>query len=231
LVPENSADFANRKTVMKIASSSMDTVQAYKLLSGIVVPRPIAWITSRSSDTIINLAPFSCFTFVSSNPPMVGFNVGERISGAKDTPTNIKRTGEYVVNIADHTMIANVHRSSGEFPAHESEVDLLGLKTTPGDAVDCPRLSDVPVSMECRFVSSTPFGRGNTQFIVGEVVVFHIRDDLYDNGKIHTKKLRPICRIAGPNYATLGPIVTQTAGGTWGPGDTVARWKTDEQNG
>lgn len=216
---------------MKIDSSSLDTVQAYKLLSGIVVPRPIAWITSRSSETLINLAPFSCFTFVSSNPPMVGFNVGVRLSGAKDTPTNIKRTGEYVVNIADHTMIADVHRSSGDFPAHDSEVDLLGLKTAPSEAVDCPRLSDVPVSMECRYVSSTSFGRGNTQFIVGEVVVFHIRDDLYDNGKIHTEKLQPVCRIAGPNYATLGPIVRQTSAGTWGPRDTVARWDSTDQSG
>lgn len=216
---------------MKIASASLDTVQAYKLLSGIVVPRPIAWITTKSSETLINLAPFSCFTFVSSNPPMVGFNVGERPHGPKDTPTNIKRTGEYVVNIADQTMIANIHRSSGDFPAHESEVDLLGLRTTPGDAVDCPRLSDVPVSMECRYVSSTAFGRGKTQFIVGEVVVFHVRDDLYDNGKIHTERLQPVCRIAGPNYATLGPIVRQTSSGTWGPDDTVARWEKTETGG
>lgn len=213
-------------TVMKIESSSLDTVQAYKLLSGIVVPRPIAWITSRTSESVINLAPFSCFTFVSSNPPMLGFNVGERPAGAKDTTTNIKRTGEYVVNIADHTMIADVHKSSGDFAAHESEVDMLGLGTTPGDVVDCPRLSCVPVSMECRFASSTSFGRGKTQFIVGEVVVFHIRDDLYDNGKISTARLQPICRVAGPNYATLGPIVTQTGRGTWGPEDTLERWDT-----
>jgi flavin reductase (DIM6/NTAB) family NADH-FMN oxidoreductase RutF len=202
---------------MKIASSDLDTVQAYKLLSGIVVPRPIAWITTRSSPTVVNLAPFSCFTFVSSNPPMVGFNVGEKVSGLKDTPTNIKATGEYVVNIADDTMIDQVHSSSGDFPSHESEIDMLGLATASSDFIDCPRLRDVPVSMECRFDSSTRFGRGKSQFIVGEIVCFHIRDDLYDNGKINTANLRPICRIAGPHYASLGPIVTQATLGTFGP--------------
>lgn len=213
---------------MKIESSDLDTVQAYKLLSGIVVPRPIAWITSRSSASVVNLAPFSCFTFVSSLPPMVGFNVGEKTTGLKDTAANIASTAEYVVNIADDSMIAQVHGSSAEFPANESEIETLGLATTESLHIGCPRLTDVPVSMECRFVSSTRFGRGKTQFIVGEIVCFHIRDDLYDNGKINTANLHPICRIAGPNYAKLGPIVTQAGLGTWGPGDTVARWQRPE---
>jgi len=202
---------------MKIVSSGLVAAQAYKLLSGIIVPRPIAWITSRSGPDVTNLAPFSCFTFVSSNPPMIGVNIGLKASGLKDTALNIKTSGEFVVNIADDTMIAAVHGSSVEFPSEQSEVEALGLATLPSDMVDCPRLRDVPVSMECRFSSATEFGRGRTQFIVGEILCFHIRDDLYEDGKIKTAALRPICRIAGPNYATLGPIVTQTSLGSWGP--------------
>ncbi len=209
---------------MKIESSRLDTVQAYKLLSGIVVPRPIAWVTTKSSPTVVNLAPFSCFTFVSSNPPMVGFNVGVKASGLKDTAVNIAANGEYVVNIADDSMIAKVHGSSAEFPPDQSETENLGLATVPSDYIDCPRLRDVPISMECRFESATRFGRGDTQFIVGEIICFHIRDDLYQSGKIQTANLRPICRIAGPNYAFLGEIVTQSALGTWGPPGSSTDW-------
>lgn len=209
---------------MKIEASHLNTNQAYKLLSGIVVPRPIAWITTRTSPTVVNLAPFSCFTFVSSDPPMIGFNVGVKSTGLKDTAANIASNRQYVVNIADDTMIAQVHSSSAEFPVDQSETEALGLTTVPSDYIDCPRLRDVPISLECRFSSTTAFGRGNTQFIVGEVICFHIRDDLYKDGKIHTASLRPICRIAGPNYAILGEIVTQSALGTWGPPGTSANW-------
>jgi flavin reductase (DIM6/NTAB) family NADH-FMN oxidoreductase RutF len=206
---------------MQIMASDLSTPQAYKLLTGIVVPRPIAWITSVSDAGTTNLAPFSCFTFVSSNPPMVGVNIGPKEGGAKDTATNIAKRGEYVVNIADDSMIGAVHSSSFEHPADISEVDVLGLATIPGEMVDCPRLRDVPISMECRLSETARFGRGKTEFIVGEIVCFHIRDDLYENGKINTARLRPICRIAGPNYASLGPIVTQSALGSWGPPGTL----------
>src|SRR4051812_20779187 len=115
--------------LMKIESSHLSQVQAYKLLSGIVVPRPIAWVTTRTSPNVVNLAPFSCFTFVSSDPPMVGFNVGVKASGTKDTANNIAVNREYVVNIADDSMIAKVHGSSAEFPADQSEAENLGLST------------------------------------------------------------------------------------------------------
>ena len=209
---------------MKIEASRLDAIQAYKLLSGIVVPRPVAWITTKTSPTVVNLAPFSCFTFVSSNPPMVGFNIGEKASGLKDTAANVAANREYVVNIADETMIEKVHNSSAEFPSDRSETEVLGLATVPSDHIDCPRLRDVPISLECRFDSATQFGRGRSQFIVGEIVCFHIRDDLYNDGKIHTANLRPICRIAGPNYAILGEIITQTALGNFGPPGTAETW-------
>ncbi len=206
---------------MRIIASDLSAPQAYKLLTGIVVPRPIAWITSVSNVRTTNLAPFSCFTFVSSNPPMVGVNIGPKESGQKDTAANIAQRGVYIVNIADDSMIGAVHSSSFEHPADVSEAELLGLATLPGEMVDCPRLRDVPVSMECRLSETARFGRGGTAFIVGEIVCFHIRDDLHENGKIATARLRPICRIAGPNYATLGPIVTQSALGSWGPPGTL----------
>lgn len=202
---------------MKILASDLSIAETYKLMTGVVVPRPIAWISTLSPQGQVNLAPFSCYTFVSSEPPMVGVSIGDGTRGLKDTPGNIRRTGEFVVNIADDSMIQQVHGTSFDFPSDVSEAEQFALATVPSDQVACPRLRDVPVNLECRFSTVAKFGRGDTEFYVGEVVCFHIRDDLYQNGKVDTAKLRPICRIAGPNYATLGPIVTQAAPGHWGP--------------
>ncbi len=202
---------------MKILASDLTVPETYKLLTGVVVPRPIAWISTLSEAGHVNLAPFSCFTFVSSEPPMIGVSIGGGMRGLKDTPGNMRRTGEFVVNIADDSMIQQVHATSFDFPPDVSEAEKFGLATIPSDIVGCPRLRDVPVSMECRFSTAAKFGQGATEFYVGEVVCFHIRDELYQSGKVHTAQLRPICRIAGPNYATLGPIVTQSAPGHWGP--------------
>ncbi|WP_428248236.1 flavin reductase family protein [Ferrovibrio sp.] len=202
---------------MQILPADIDRDQTYKLLTGVVVPRPIAWVTSLSEAGHVNLAPFSCFTFVSSEPPMLGISIGRgdklRI---KDTARNIRERREFTVNIANDSMIVDVHASSFEFPTEVSEVEKLGLATLPGECIATPRLRDVPVSLECRFSQLIEFGTASTEFHVGEVVCFHIRDDLYEGGKIRTERLEPICRIAGPNYAKLGTIITQS-GGAWGP--------------
>ncbi len=202
---------------MQILPADIDRDQTYKLLTGVVVPRPIAWVTSLSEAGHVNLAPFSCFTFVSSEPPMLGISIGRgdklRI---KDTARKIRERREFTVNIANDSMIADVHASSFEFPTEVSEVEKLGLATLPGECIATPRLRDVPVSLECRFSQLIEFGTASTEFHVGEVVCFHIRDDLYEGGKIRTERLEPICRIAGPNYAKLGTIITQS-GGAWGP--------------
>jgi flavin reductase (DIM6/NTAB) family NADH-FMN oxidoreductase RutF len=193
---------------MDFAAASLDTEATYKLMTGLVVPRPIAWVTTRSPEGIVNLAPFSAFTFVSNRPPMVGINVGRKAGELKDTGRNIHATGEFVVNIADDTMIEAVHLSAIEHEAHVSEVDVLGLATAPCLDVSVPRLAGAPASLECRLHRAIAFGEGGSEFLVGEVLRFHVRDGLLENGKIDTRRLRPIGRLAGPNYALLGEIVT-----------------------
>lgn len=192
---------------MEISAGSLDPEATYRLLTGVVVPRPIAWVTSCSALGVVNLAPFSCFTFVSNKPPMLGINVGRKAGVMKDTGNNIHATGEFVVHIAGEDLIEPVHLSAIEHPPDVSEVDSLGLQVTPSRKVRVPRLVAVPVGMECRFHRAIAFGATGSEFIVGEVLVFHLRDGLYENGKVDTGKLRPICRIAGPNYAKLGEIV------------------------
>lgn len=193
---------------MRILASDMDPQQTYKLLTGIIVPRPIAWVCSQSASGVLNLAPFSAFTFVSNKPPMVGVNVGRKAGVMKDTGNNIHARGEYVVHIADEQLLHPLHESAEEHPPHVSEVELLGLETVPSDFIAVPRLAAAPVALECRLHQSIAFGDTGSEFIVGEVLAFHVRDGLARDYKIDTLALNPICRLGGPNYATLGKIVT-----------------------
>lgn len=204
---------------MLIDASTLDHLSSYKLLTGSVVPRPIAWVSSGIAPEPINLAPFSTFTFVSPMPPMLGFNCGQRGDQRKDTARNIRAHGEFVVNIADEALLEALHLSSDEYPADVSEVELLGLSTAPSTHIRTPRIAQAPISMECRLSQVLNFGAMGHEFFVGEVLAFHVRDDLYNKGKIDTAKLRPVCRLGGPNYAKLGEIVTlKPVGGTTGGG-------------
>ena len=193
---------------MQYAVSDIKPHDRYKMLAGFVLPRPIAWVTSLSATGVLNLAPFSAFTFVSPKPPMLAISVGRKGGIYKDTAQNILNNEEYVVHIADSSLMTAVHESSTEHPPDVSEVEELRLSTLPGERIKVPRLAAAPVAMECRFRQCLEFGETRSRLIVGEVLVFHIRDGLLNNGKIETEALDPIARIAGPRYATLGEIVT-----------------------
>jgi flavin reductase (DIM6/NTAB) family NADH-FMN oxidoreductase RutF len=193
---------------MRIDPAYLDPETAYRLITGVVVPRPIAWVTSLSATGVLNLAPFSAFMFVAPKPPMLAISVGRKGNIYKDTAQNILNNEEYVVHIADSSLMNAVHESSTEHPPDVSEVDELGLATLPGERIKVPRLAAAPIAMECRFRQCLEFGETRSRLIVGEVLVFHIRDGLLNNGKIETEALDPIARIAGPRYAKLGEIVT-----------------------
>ena len=196
---------------MIVDPTSLDAEQSYKLLTGIVVPRPIAWITSLSPRGIVNLAPFSAFTFVSPKPPMLAISIGHKAGIYKDTLRNILAGEEFVVHIASQSQLDAVHLSAVEHPSDVSEVEQLGLATLPGDQVRVPRLADAPIAMECRFRSCLEFGETRSRLVVGEVVRFHIRDGLARDGKIDTAALDPIARVAGPVYAALGELFVKSA--------------------
>ncbi len=192
---------------MKILASSLTPQQTYKLMTGVIVPRPIAWITTLTDEGVVNLAPFSCFTFVSNKPPMVGINIGRKAGVRKDTGANIHALGEFVVHVVDEDLLEPMHLSAIEHPADVSEAELLGLETVASDMVRVPRLAAAPVSMECVLHQIIPFGDTGAEFYVGEVLKFHIRDELHEDGKVETARLKPVCRLGGPNYSKLGEIV------------------------
>jgi len=192
---------------MHVDPRNLSADESYKLLTGVVVPRPIAWVTSIAANGGVNLAPFSTFTFVSPKPPMLAFSVGQRGGIYKDTARNILASEEYVVHIADRPLIGAVHESAVEHPPEVSEVELQQLSVVPSLQVRPPRLAAAPIAMECRLRQCLEFGETRSRLIVGEVVAFHFRDGLMQGGKIDTKVLDPIGRLAGPNYATLGEVV------------------------
>jgi flavin reductase (DIM6/NTAB) family NADH-FMN oxidoreductase RutF len=194
---------------MIVNAHELDAEQTYKLLTGVVVPRPIAWITTRSAAGVVNLAPFSAFTFVSTKPPLLGVNIGRKAGVRKDTAVNILAQGEFVVHIAHAPLVEPLHASAVEHPPEVSEVDLLGLQTSPSTHLKVPRLQAAPVAMECRFHSATPFGDTGAEFFVGEVLCWHVRDGLLTQGKVDSFELDPLCRLGGPWYATLGERLHQ----------------------
>ncbi len=186
----------------------LDTDTAYKLLVGCVVPRPIAWITSVDEAGCVNVAPFSSYNYVATSPPMLAVNIALRASdGAiKDTARNIAASREFVVNVSTEENLEMVHRSAQEYPPDVSEAEMLGLQLLPSRHVRAPRIAIAPVQMECRLDQIVTLGRGINSLYIGEVVAFHLRDDVYRNGRVDSARLRPLSRLGGPNYAALGEI-------------------------
>jgi len=193
---------------MHVDPKTLSADESYKLMTGVVVPRPVAWVTTIAENGGVNLAPFSTFTFVAPKPPMLAFSVGQRGGIYKDTARNILANEEYVVHIADRPLIEAVHGSAVEHSPDVSEVEILELATEPSLHVKPPRVAAAPIAMECRLRQCLEFGETRSRLIVGEVVAFHFRDGVMKGGKIDSKALDPLCRLAGPNYATLGDIVT-----------------------
>lgn len=194
---------------MDIAMPTLSPEQTYKLLTGVVVPRPIAWITTLGDSGVVNLAPFSCYTIVSNMPPLLGVNMGRKAGVRKDTARNALASGEFVVNIGTEDMVEPIHLSAVEHAPEVSEPELLGLELAPCVDVRVPRLAAVPVSMECRVRQVIPFGDTGAEFVVGEVLRLHARDGLVQGGKVDSATLRPVCRLGGPVYGALGRIIQQ----------------------
>lgn len=187
---------------MRVDGDSLDYATSYRLLSGSIVPRAIAWVLTGIEPGVLNLAPFSTFTWVSPYPPLVGFNITPN-DRQKDTERNIRAHGEYVVHIASESHREELDASSGPHPANVSEVAKLGLRTTSSTHVKVPRLADVPIAMECRMQHMLSFGRVGTHFVIGEVLAFHIDDAVMTNGRIETELLKPLARLAGPTFGSV----------------------------
>ncbi|MFW5786336.1 MAG: flavin reductase family protein [bacterium] len=187
--------------------------EVYKLMIGCVVPRPIAWITSLNDAGVVNLAPFSYFNGVSSQPAVVSVSFSyhpERPEKAKDTLRNIRATGEFVINVVSEPNEVAMHGTSGEYPPETSELVLYGLTEATSRKVRPPSVGESPIRLECALYDTVQVGSGpgSATLVLGEVVNISVRDDLIDE-RLHIdhKAMKPVGRLAGSNYAFIHEIV------------------------
>ncbi|GGO06151.1 flavin reductase family protein [Saccharibacillus kuerlensis] len=192
----------------------LDSKLVYKLMTGTIVPRPIAWVTSQSREQgAVNAAPFSYFGMISSDPPLVGISVVRQANGEmKDTARNVTETGELVVQICDESLVEEMNKTAAPLPHGESEIDLTKLTLTASDAVSVPGIAEAKVRLECRLESHVPIktddGRITHDLLIARIVRFQLDESIYDEerGYIRTDQLRPIARLAGSEYAELGRL-------------------------
>ena len=182
---------------MQIDPSQHSAPDNYKLLTNLVVPRPIAWVTSQNAEGVVNLAPFSFFNAVSGNPIYLVISVGLNDAGEmKDTAKNILASGEFVVNMVTEELFDAMNVSAADFPEEESELAAANLHAAPSVKVKPPRVAEAQASMECRLHSSQQLGK-NT-LIIGEVVMFHVADHLM-GPRMHVNNFAPIGRLGSPS--------------------------------
>ncbi len=195
---------------MNIDLRSIDTKKAYKLMTGSIVPRPIAWVSTIDEDGNRNLAPFSFFTVASRNPPTlcisVGPGVGEREGTTKDTLSNIRSTKQFVINIVNSPLGDEMHISSDNLPADVDEFEAAGLTPLESINVQAPRVGEAPISFELELDRIIELG--SDHLILGRVVQYHILDEYYlGNYKVDLEKLKPLGRLAG-NYCEVDNLFT-----------------------
>ena len=182
---------------MQIDPTLHPNADNYKLLTNLVVPRPIAWVTSQSQSGVVNLAPFSFFNAVGSDPLYVIISIGRRDDGElKDTANNIEFSREFVVNLVTEELFDAMNISAADFPAEQSELEAAHLHTAPSVHIKTPRVAQAQASLECKLFSAQPLG-ANTLFI-GEVVMFHVADHLI-GPRLHVNNFAPIGRLGSPS--------------------------------
>jgi len=173
----------------------------YPLITSLVVPRPIAWVSTRGVDGVANLAPHSYFMVVASNPLHLAFSS----TGVKDTLTNIRETGEFVINLVTASHAQAMNASSVTAPRDVDEFGLVGIASAPSMVLSPPRVADTPAAFECRLVHEQSFG--DAHLVVGAVC--HISLDqaiLTDDGIADVQRLDPLCRLGGTGYSTIGEV-------------------------
>lgn len=175
--------------------------RAYPILASLVVPRPIALVTSLSRDGKVNAAPFSFFNLLGANPPICAFAPGDRDDGTpKDTALNVRAMHEFVVNLVDESIAEAMNQCAASLPYGENELNRAGLTAAPSAVVKPPRIAEAPASLECTEWGTLQIG-GN-RVVIGLIKYVHVRDELYDAEKkrINTDKLSMIGRMASPHW-------------------------------
>ena len=187
---------------MEIDPASLASRDAYRLMISCIIPRPIAFVTTLSRDGVSNLAPFSFFNGVSSDPPVISIAVATKRDGSKkDTWRNIEETGEFVVNVVVPELMDAVIVGARELPHNVSELDLAGLRALPSTKVKPPRLADSPIQLECTLLKIVEVEE--TGLILGRVVRVHAKDEILDGGRVDPRRLTFVGRLGDDLYCRV----------------------------
>lgn len=183
----------------------------YKLMTGAIIPRPVAFVTTQSKEGVVNAAPFSYFNIVSANPPLISVSVQRKDGELKDTSRNILQSEQFVVHLTNEQNVSNVNETAAGLAYNESEIDKTSFTLTASEVIDVPAVNEAPFRMECTLEKHVTLDAYNSfDLFIGKVERFHIAEESYseDNGHIDEASLRAVSRLAGNHYATLGDVFT-----------------------
>ena len=189
--------------------AQLDVRGIYSLMIGAIVPRPIALIATTNPEGEGNLAPFSYFMAVSSQPPCIAVSITPKsATEEKDTLRNIRATGEFTINLVAEWMVEAVNYTSATFPYGVDEMTKVGLTPLPSESVRPPRVLESPVQLECRLEQLIPVGQGHgsSNLVIGRILKAHVANDALKNGQIDASKVRPISRLGGNFYGCTDRI-------------------------
>jgi len=184
---------------------SISPAAMYHFMIGVIVPRPIAFVSTVNPAGRNNAAPFSFFIGISSDPPLVGISVNLRAGEPKDTLRNIRATGDFVCNLVTEDLAARMVHTSGDWPAEVDEIALAGLTAVASDLVKAPRVAESPVNLECRLHREIELG--SSFLVVGEIVRAHVSDAVLTDGRVDVTKLRPLGRLGGDAYSPVHEVL------------------------
>jgi flavin reductase (DIM6/NTAB) family NADH-FMN oxidoreductase RutF len=189
-----------RRVPVEFRPDEMGTRRFYRLLTAVVVPRPIAWVSSRSADGVDNLAPHSFFTVACTDPPIVQFTS----VGAKDTLRNVQATREFVVNLAPEPLVEAINATATDYPPGLSEFDEVRVQRAPSALVAPPRVAGSPVALECTLHST--LGLGDSTVVFGHVLLAAVADDAIVDGHPEIARLQPLARLGKNEWTTVGEV-------------------------
>ncbi len=188
------------ETALELDPADWPVRENYFLLTALVVPRPIAWVSTLAGDGTPNLAPHSYFNAVASDPLHVMFSS----TGVKDTLRNVRESGEFVLSIVSQELVEQMNFTSTDFPPDHDEFEWAQLETAPAVRVAAPRVKAAKAHLECRVAHIVPVG--NSHVVIGEVCHLHVDPSVWRDGRVDPRLLDPVCRLSGTGYAELGEV-------------------------
>ena len=193
--------------LLSIQPADMEPRDFYRLLTSLVVPRPIAWVSTLGADGTPNLAPFSFFNAVAGNPPTLMVSIGQHQGRSKDTLRNIQDSGEFAVHIVSEELAQAMNLTSGEYAYEVDEFQLSGLERATCVDIRAPRIASARAAFECRLTQTVPVQGSTNTMVLGQVLRVHLgRELLRPEGLVDAGLLHPLARLGGSEYATLAPV-------------------------